>query len=456
VPRLLLADFEKAFHARAIERVADRPPLTIQQILAWADEHQERTGAWPKANSGVIPGTNGDKWANIERALQSGGRGLRGNSSIARLLHDHRGIRNRGALPPLTLESILRLVDSHRAIYGEWPNSSTRAHTEDGDTWSSINAALMVGLRGLSGGLSLAQLLRDRRGVRNPGLLASLSLETILAWADKHRSRTGEWPTVASGPIEGTDEVWRNISACLFHGRRGLKGGASLAQLLALHRKVPNRKKLPQFSVKQILRWADSYFTAHKAWPTRDSGGIPGTQDTWQRVDSALQEGIRGLSGGSSLRKVLQRHRGVRNKKNLAGLTLSEILSAADRYHRKTGEWPTRRSQNTAGAPDSWQAIDGALAGGLRGLPKGWTLARLLFVKRGVSCQRYATDLRETDIVAWAKRYRQRHGRWPGQKSGLIEGTQETWCMIDRALVKGRRGLRGGSSLAQLLDKHRR
>lgn len=454
VPRLLLADFEQAFYVRAIERVTERPPLTIEQILAWADEHKERTGAWPKAQSGLIPGTNGDKWANIEVALQSGGRGWQGKSSIARLLHEHRGLRNRGALPPLTLDSVLQLVDKHKATFGEWPNSSTRELTEDGDTWSSINAALMVGLRGLFGGSSLAQLLRDYRGVRNPGILASLSLETILDWADDHHSRTGEWPTSASGPIEGTDEVWRNINACLFHGRRGLKGGSSIAQLLALHRKVLNAKALPKFTIKQILRWADSYFTANNAWPTRDSGTIPGIQDTWQRVDSALLEGIRGLRGGSSLRKVLQRYRRVRNKKNLPRLTLSEILSAADRYHRKRGEWPTRLSQNKAGAPDSWKAIDGALAGGLRGLPKGWTLARLLFVKRGVNSARYAKDLRVKDIVTWAKRYRQRHGRWPGQRSGRIEGTQDTWCMIDHALAKGRRGLRGGLSLAQLLAKH--
>ena len=34
--------------------------------------------------------------------------------------------------------------------------------------------------------------------------------------------------------------------------------------------------------------------------------------------------------------------------------------------------------------------------------------------------------------------------------------TDETWAGIDNTLRKGRRGLPGGSSLAKLLDKHRR
>ena len=456
VPRCLLKDFEQAFYVRAVLAATERPPLTIEQILAWADEHKARTGGWPKQQSGVIPGTNGDKWANVEAALLTGGRGCEGNSSIARLLNEHRRVRNQGALSPLTLDSILSLVDTHKTTYGLWPNSNTRVPSAGGDTWSSINAALMTGLRGLPGGSSLAQLLRDRRDVRNPGLLLPLTVKTILVWGDEHRSRTGEWPKATSGRIEGTNELWRNVNACLFHGRRGLKGGASLARLLSEHRGVRNMKGLPHFTIKCILSWADLYFTAHDAWPARDSGSIPGTPDTWQRVDSALLEGIRGFKGKSSLAKLLQKYRRVRNKKNLPPLTLSEILSAAGRYHRKTGEWPNRRSRNKAAAPDSWEAIDGALCGGLRGLPKGWTLARLLFTKRGVHCQRYPAELRVSEIIRWAKRYEKTHGRWPGLKSGLVEGTQHSWTGIDFALAKGRRGLPGGSSLAKLLNAYRR
>jgi hypothetical protein len=37
-----------------------RPPLTIDQILAWADDWFASHGRWPNVNSGFIPGTIGD------------------------------------------------------------------------------------------------------------------------------------------------------------------------------------------------------------------------------------------------------------------------------------------------------------------------------------------------------------------------------------------------------------
>jgi hypothetical protein len=35
------------------------PPLTEAQILAWADAHRGRTGRWPGAHSGPVPGAPG-------------------------------------------------------------------------------------------------------------------------------------------------------------------------------------------------------------------------------------------------------------------------------------------------------------------------------------------------------------------------------------------------------------
>ena len=31
-----------------------RPPLTVKQILAWADAHRERTGHWPNCKRGIV------------------------------------------------------------------------------------------------------------------------------------------------------------------------------------------------------------------------------------------------------------------------------------------------------------------------------------------------------------------------------------------------------------------
>jgi hypothetical protein len=68
-----------------------RPPLTVEQILAWADEHFARTGEWPDTVSGLVGATPGERWGNLNRALVLGLRGLPGGTTLARLLAARRG-----------------------------------------------------------------------------------------------------------------------------------------------------------------------------------------------------------------------------------------------------------------------------------------------------------------------------------------------------------------------------
>jgi hypothetical protein len=76
-----------------------RPPLTVEQVLAWADAHHARTGRWPHAKSGPVEGAPGEAWGNINAALYDGHRGLPGGDSLARLLNRHRGRREHGWIP---------------------------------------------------------------------------------------------------------------------------------------------------------------------------------------------------------------------------------------------------------------------------------------------------------------------------------------------------------------------
>ena len=66
--------------------------LKVSQILAWADACHERTGVWPRSTSGHIPGVPGETWKQVDAALRLGYRGLRGGSSLARLLARQRGV----------------------------------------------------------------------------------------------------------------------------------------------------------------------------------------------------------------------------------------------------------------------------------------------------------------------------------------------------------------------------
>jgi hypothetical protein len=160
----------------------------------------------------------------------------------------------------------------------------------------------------LPGGSSLARLLARHRGVRNPKDLPPLTCRQILAWADAHHRRTGAWPTGTSGPIpEAPGETWSKVETALRAGRRGLPGGSSVARLLARGRGVPNPKALPPLRLPDILAWADAHHRRTGRWPTPQAGPVagapPGT--TWMAVDAALNQGLRGLPGGSTLRRLL-------------------------------------------------------------------------------------------------------------------------------------------------------
>jgi len=125
--------------------------------------------------------------------------------------------------------------------------------------------ALREGGRGLPGGLSLARLLEEHRNFRNRSRLPRLSIRVILRWADQHKRRTGRWPTYESGLIPET--AWRELahreSCSVFAEHARLTEGSSLADVLACHRGVPNKRRLPSLTVMQIVRWAKQHQAQH-------------------------------------------------------------------------------------------------------------------------------------------------------------------------------------------------
>jgi hypothetical protein len=105
-----------------------RPPLTVEQILAWADAHHTRTGTWPTAWSGSVANAPGETWGALDQSLYHGRRGLPRGGSLARLLARHRRQHRPGwvpwrpeedellrALPPE--EAARRTGRSLRAVY---------------------------------------------------------------------------------------------------------------------------------------------------------------------------------------------------------------------------------------------------------------------------------------------------------------------------------------------------
>ncbi len=292
------------------------PPLEEAQILSWADLYFEATGRWPigRDRTARVPGAFNEKWQTLDLALRRGSRGLPGGSSLARLLAKHRGVRNRKGLPRLTTRKILALADSFFA---------------------------------------------------------------------EHR----KWPAVDSEPqlIPGTNgDKWIGVDDALRRGLRGLPGASSLARVLSKHRGFRNIADLPPLTLARILDWADAYFKGHGRWPRQANWreAIPEAPgESWLSVHQALLKGLRGFPGGSSLAQVLSEHRGVRNKGKLPPLTENQILKWAEEFKGRQGIYPTCRCEpqeieNSGG--DVWFNIDQCLRKGLRSLPGGSSLARLI------------------------------------------------------------------------------
>jgi len=228
---------------RGVRNRVSLPRLTVKKILAWADAHHRRTGRWPTCESGAIAGSNGETWSAVNAALSLGHRGLPEGSSLARLLAEKCGVRNRACLPRLTVKNILGWADAHHRRTGRWPGHKSGVIAGgNGEKWSAVETALSQGHRGLPGGSSLARLLAEKRGVRNRASLPQVTIKNILGWADAHHQRTGVWPSVQSGPVaDAPGETWRAIDNALRNGRRGFRPGSSLSRLLDNYRRVARR-----------------------------------------------------------------------------------------------------------------------------------------------------------------------------------------------------------------------
>jgi hypothetical protein len=216
----------------------------------------------------------------------------------------------------------------------------------------------------------------------------------------------------------------------------------------------------PSLSYPEILAWADAHHACTGKWPTVRSGRVRENEgENWNAISAALHEGYRGLPGGFTLTQFLAATRCARNPKRPPRLKLRQILEWADAHRARHGTWPSRKSgaiPNSGG--ESWAGVDIALSRGTRGLWGGSSLRRLLTQRHGESIlfpRKHERKWSISQILLWADEYFARLGRWPGSRSGRVPKHGATWKQINLALIQGRRGLPGGSSLARLVEEHR-
>ena len=361
--------------------------------------------------------------------------------------------------PRLTITQILAWADAHHRRTGRWPSAGAGRIAGAGITWAAVESALARGHRGLPGGSSLSKVLDTyRRRPTRPR--HRLTRKKILEWADEHCERTGRWPSARSGRVRAAPgERWDHIEGALRRGSRGLHDGSSLARLLVERRNKARHTNRPPRSPQEILALADEHFRRTGRWPTRMSGRVVGAPgETWLAIDKAMKRSGAEVRGFSSLAHLLTECRGTRSARYLPRLTIKQILEWADRHHRRTGRWPVHKSGPVpATAGETWANIDAALRVGNRGLRGDSSLATLLSRYRRVHHHlQKRPRLTIKQILEWADRHHRRRGSWPAKDSGAIYGSDgETWIRIEGALLCGRRGLPGGTTLVYLLAKHR-
>jgi hypothetical protein len=178
--------------------------------------------------------------------------------------------------------------------------------------------------------------------------------------------------------------------------------------------------------------------------------------ESWWNIDTCLIKGHRGLPGGDTLPRLLGRERGRSNPRGQRPLAVDQILAWADAHRRRTGRWPGADAGPVREVPGlTWRTVNLALYQGFRGLPGGDSLARLLARRRGRPSYVKKPRLSIGQVLAWARAYRARWGRWPTAASGAVaESPDTTWMAVNAALRQGSRGLPGGSSLTRLFREN--
>ncbi len=296
-------------------------------------------------------------------------------------------------VPRFTESSILRAARIYVKRHGRLPTQKSAETVPGlrGETWRAINAAGAQGIRGLEKGRTLPKILeplkRELSHVLVKYRVRAFSRKDFLKAARSYIQKRGRLPRFTSTEkLPGYPrETWVAIRGALAEGRRGFPKGLTFGELLA-----PLRKEFPEafqrpiarpITEQQIFKAGEESLKIYGRIPTAHSkesvSGHP--KETWMGLNRALHIGGRGLQAGSSLAKIFKPLREAHGPFPHSPLTVDEIGRAGCEFHRQYGRWPRSTSQEPApGLPDdSWNALNYALNRGLRGLPRGLSLARI-------------------------------------------------------------------------------
>jgi hypothetical protein len=453
--------------------------LSTPMIIDWIRQYLACHGKKPKQTSGVIEFAGSEykniTWSAINAVLWKGGRGLPGGSSLAQLVEKEFGIKNRANIPLLTENKICEWIQQFIDKYKRKPIIADGViefalDEYAGETWGKINDSLMNGMRGMPKGSSLTKIIEKQFGIRGYCTPPNLSLDMIRNWIHQHITKHKKKPTVKNGIVEFAENEfkgisWASVANAMSKGTRGLAKGLSLAQFIQKEFGISNHYSLPPISVSIILQWINAFIKKYNRKPTQNDGIIEFARSeykniTWHSVNFFLWKGGRGLPKGSSLAQFIEKKLGIRNRNIPPSFTEDQILDWIGQYFVKYKKKPTKTSgivefaeRNYRGT--TWSEIDSSFKRGKRGLHIS-SLAQFIQKKLDIKRRTHPPDLNLELILDWAQKYYSKYNIKPTAKNKVIEFAindhqGETWLAVDAALRKGRRGLAGGSSLANLI-----
>ena len=322
-------------------------------------------------------------------------------------------------------------------------------------TWRQVNDAGTRGTHGLAEGRTLHHILAPLRHISED----HLRQEARTIFSEHGKFPTGRSQALIPGLF---GQTWRSIDALSLKGGRGLAPGRTVSKILA-----PLRAELRKTAIKRqrplllkpaltegaLLAAAREHFRDYGDIPTRRSKEpiplLPG--ESWLAIDQAGFQGHRGLMKGRTLAVIFAPLR----EELRIGIPLSKemIIAEARAIHALHGVLPTRRT--TLPPPTlhtTWVAINVALERGLRGLPGGDSLSKLLQPLRtelGLD-----KTLSEPAILAAARTFHHEHERLPSQlTTDPVPGMpHESWSKIHGAGQLGLRGLQKGRTLSKILQ----
>ena len=225
---------------RGIRSTGYAPPLTIPQILAWADLYRAGTADGLQTGPDRSPRAPGETWLAIRCALVEGLRGLawRIVALTAARTDDRIAPRNgssfdlRAGHPPMgrrvpraawqVAEQVFR-VYRPRPQVRVWRNHRARPSSRPSRPPREFDDSPVT-------------RRASRASAQNKHAGSDDSADTGLGRCIPRAS--GRWPDPESGPIpESADDTWSSVHYALSKGRRGLSGGLTLPRLLDQERR---------------------------------------------------------------------------------------------------------------------------------------------------------------------------------------------------------------------------